>query len=63
MQAAGQAADEFGTEIVVIKKTSEEYGREENPPPCPSVAVDGNFVVLNGTVIYEDLKKAVEKNA
>jgi hypothetical protein len=59
MQAAGQVADEFGTEIVVIQKTSEAYGKEENPPPCPSVAVDGTFVVLNGTVTAEDLRQAV----
>ena len=61
MQVAGQVADEFGAEIVVIKKTSEEYGKEENPPPCPSVAVDSDFIVRNGTVTSEDLKKAIGK--
>ncbi|OGR19862.1 MAG: hypothetical protein A2X81_14740 [Desulfobacterales bacterium GWB2_56_26] len=62
MQAARQAAEELGAELTVIKKTSEEYGREENPPPCPSVAVNDHFIVRNGTVTYEDLKQAVGKN-
>lgn len=62
MQAARQAAEELGVELTVIKKTSEEYGREENPPPCPSVAVNRNFIVRDGTVTYEDLNKAVGKN-
>jgi len=50
------AADEFGAELVVIKKTSPEYAAEKDPPPCPSVRVNGKFLVKNGTVGYEDLK-------
>ena len=59
MQAARQAAEELGAEITVIKKTSEEYGREHNPPPCPSVAVNRNLIVRDGTVTYEDLRQAI----
>ena len=62
MEAARQAVEELGAELTVIKKTSEEYGREENPPPCPSVAVNSRFIAYNGTVTYEDLKKALEES-
>ena len=62
MQAARQAAEELGAELTVIKKTSVEYGREDNPPPCPSMAVNGHFIVFDGTVTYEDLKQAIGKN-
>jgi hypothetical protein len=50
------AATEFGAEIVVIKKTSPEYAAEKDPPPCPSVMVNGKFLVKNGTVGYDDMK-------
>ena len=59
MQSARRAEDELGAEIVVIKKTSEEYARETAPPPCPSVALDGRLIVTNGTVTYEELKTAM----
>lgn len=62
MEAARLAVEELGAELSVIKKSSEEYGRDENPPPCPSVAVDGRFIASNGTVTYEDLKKALEES-
>ncbi len=59
MNAAGLAEKELGASVVVIKKTSKEYAQEKNPPPCPSVMVDGKFIVRNDTVAYEVLKAAV----
>jgi hypothetical protein len=50
------AATEFGAEISVIKKTSPEYTVEKDPPPCPSVMVNGKLLVRNGTVSYADIK-------
>jgi len=35
MEAARGAEKEFGAEIVVIKKTSQEYSQMKDPMPCP----------------------------
>jgi len=59
VEAARGAAKEFGAEIIVIKKTSPEYAAEKDPPPCPSVMVNGRFSVKNDTVKYEALRTAV----
>ena len=56
MQAAEKLRDELGLEVAIIKKTSDEYARENNPPPCPSVAVSGRFVVKDGVIGYDELK-------
>ncbi len=50
------AEKDFGAEVVIISKTSEEYRAESNPPPCPSVAINGNIVVRDGVIAYEELK-------
>jgi hypothetical protein len=60
MEAAGRAAKELGAEIKVIKKTSPEYAAEKDPPPCPSVMVNGRFIVKNDTITYEMLKEAIQ---
>jgi hypothetical protein len=59
MDAARRAHDELGAEIVVIKKTSKEYGMEKDPLPCPSVLVNGRIIARNDTVTYEALKAAL----
>ena len=58
--AARRAAQEFGAEIVVIKKTSPEYAALQDKPPCPSVAVDGKFIARNDMVTLEQLKTAIQ---
>lgn len=60
MQAAERLRDELGLELAIIKKTSEEYAREKNPPPCPSVAVGKRFVVQDGVIGYDELKVELE---
>ncbi len=60
MAAAGQAANELGAEIKVIKKTSPEYAAEKNAPPCPSVLVNGRIIARNDTVTFETLKAAIQ---
>jgi len=62
MAAAGQAEKEFGAQITIIKKTSPEYAREKDPPPCPSVAMNGKFIAKNDIVSYETLKDAILSN-
>lgn len=59
MAAAREAEKEFGAKIVVIKKSSSEYAGEKDPPPCPSVMVNGRFIVRNDIIMYEALKEAI----
>ncbi|HET7317527.1 MAG TPA: hypothetical protein VFK23_00180 [Nitrospirota bacterium] len=59
MDAAGRAEKELGAEIKVIRKTSTEYALEKNPPPRPSVIVNGRFIARNDTVTYQSLKAAL----
>jgi hypothetical protein len=61
MEAAGRAEMELGAEIKVIKKTSNEYRMEKDPPPCPSVIVNGKFIAKNDSVKFDALKTAIEK--
>ena len=59
MEAAREAEKEFGAEIVVIKKTSKEYSEMKDPPPCPSVVVNGRIIAKNDTVTHQALKAAI----
>jgi len=54
-----RAGQEFGAEIRTIKKTSPEYAAEKDPPPCPSVTVDGKFIVRDGVADIEQLRAAL----
>ncbi len=42
-----------------MKKTSKEYAVEADPPPCPSVAVNGELIA-EGVVTFETLKAAIQ---
>ncbi len=55
MEAAGRAEKEMGAAIEVVKKSSKEYVLEDDPPPCPSVMVNGELIA-EGAVAYEVLK-------
>ncbi len=59
MDAAGRAEKELGAAIQVIQKSSRDYALEDDPPPCPSVMVDGELIAEGGTVTYEALKAAL----
>ena len=63
MDAAGRAEKELGAEITVIKKTSQEYAQETDPPPCPSVMVNGRFIAKNDTVTFDAIKAAMLSNS
>jgi hypothetical protein len=58
-EAAGRAEKELGAVIKVIKKTSDEYRMEKDPPPCPSVMVNGKFIAKKENVKFEALKIAI----
>lgn len=59
MEAARGAEKEFGAEIIVVKKTSAEYGALKDPLPCPSVVVNGRVIAKNDTVSSAALKTAL----
>ena len=59
MEAAGQAEKELGAVIKVIKKTSNEYRMEKDPPPCPSVMVNGKLIAKKEIIKCEALKIAI----
>ena len=59
METARGAEKEFGVEIVVVKKTSKEYGQIKDPLPCPSVVVNGRIIARNETVTQQVLKAAI----
>lgn len=59
MDAAREAEEEFGAETVVIKKTSKEYSEIKDPPPCPSVVVNGRIIAKNNTVTQQALRAAI----
>jgi hypothetical protein len=59
VDAAGRVAKELGAEIVVIKKTSTEYGEHKDPQHCPPVLLNGRIIARNDTITYESLKAAL----
>ncbi len=58
MDAAGRAEKELGAAIEIIRKSSRDYALEDDPPPCPSVTVNGELIA-EGMVTYEALKAAL----
>jgi len=62
-EAAGRAEKELGAQIVIVKKTSPEYAKEKDPPPCPSVMVNGRLIAKNDIVSYEALKDAILRDS
>jgi hypothetical protein len=61
LESARRAERELCAEVVVIMKTSKEYGLEADAPPCPSVKVNNSFVVRRGLITYEQIKAALMK--
>ena len=59
MESARRAEKELGAEVVVIMKTSKEYGLETDAPPCPSIKVNDTFVVRRGLITYDQLRAAL----
>ena len=59
MDVARGAEQEFGAEIVVIKKASKEYSQMKDPLPWPSVVVNGRIIAKNDTVTQQALKAAI----
>jgi hypothetical protein len=59
LEAARWAEKEFGAELVVIKKTSQEYSTIKDPLPCPSVVVNGRIIARNDTITQQAIKAAI----
>lgn len=54
------AERDFGTEIIIVKKTSPDYHPEKDPP-CPSVLLGARVLVANGTLTYEALQTEIRR--
>lgn len=61
LDAANEVQREYPVQVQVIKKGSEEYAGIVEPPPCPSVAVDGRVIKEYGVVTADDIKKEMLK--
>ena len=59
LEAARWAEKEFGAELVVIKKNSQEYGQIKDPLPCPSVVLNDRIIARNDMVSQQALKTAI----
>jgi|GEM_PF-3480772 len=57
VEAAQKVQEEYPIEIRIVKHGSEEYHKEENPPPCPSIALDGRILKEYGVMTPEEIKK------
>jgi len=61
LDAAKTVQQEYPVHIEVIKKGSTEYLSTDNPPPCPSVMLDGRIIKEYGVVTTEELKHEMLK--
>ena len=61
MESARRAEKDLGAEVVVVMKTSAEYGLMKDAPPCPSVKVNDTFIARKSLITYDQLKAALLK--
>ncbi|HLB24896.1 MAG TPA: hypothetical protein VJM83_01070 [Nitrospirota bacterium] len=57
LDSAQKVQEEYPVEIKIVKHGSEEYYREDNPPPCPSIALDGRLLKEFGVMSPDEIKK------
>lgn len=56
LDAAMKIKAEYPVHIEVVKKGSERYNSEENPPACPSVMLDGRLLKEYGVMTPDEIK-------
>jgi hypothetical protein len=56
LEAASKVQAEYPVQIHVIKKGSEEYNKHNDPPPCPSIFLDGRVLKEYGVMTSEEIK-------
>lgn len=61
LEAARAVQKEYPIHVEVIKKGSEEYAGTADPPPCPSVMLDGRLIKEYGVVTSDELKNELLK--
>ena len=61
LEAAMRVKKEYPLEVKVINKSSAEYRKLADPPPCPSVILDGRVIKEYGVVSSDDLKEELLK--
>jgi len=56
LDAAKKVQEEYPVHVKVIPKSSEEYQNMQDPPPCPSIFLDGRVLKEYGVMNSEELK-------
>jgi hypothetical protein len=57
IESAQKVQKEYPIDIRVVRHGSEEYMSEKDPPPCPSIALDGRLIVKHGVMTPEEIEK------
>jgi hypothetical protein len=57
VESARKVQKEYPIHVRVVKHGSEEYYGEDNPPPCPSIALDGRVIMEYGVMTPEEIEK------
>jgi hypothetical protein len=57
IESAQKVQEEYPIDIRVVRHGSEEYMREEDPPPCPSIALVGLLIVKRGVMTPKEIEK------
>ena len=57
LESALKVQEEYPVHVEVIKKSSSEYAAMTEPPPCPSIELDGKLLREYGVMSSDDLKK------
>lgn len=61
LEAAKAVQKEYPVHIEIVKNGSDEYQSAENPPPCPSVMLDGRLIKEYGVVTSDEIKHEMLK--
>ena len=55
LESAKAVAAEYPVELRVVKHGSDEYAREDDPPPCPSIKLDERIIKEYGVMTSEEI--------
>ena len=55
LEAAKKVQEEYPVHLKVIKKGSEEYNVQKDPPPCPSIHLDGRVLKEYGVMSSDEI--------
>ena len=59
LEAARKVQEAYPIQLEVVRHGSEEYRGRTDPPPCPSVELDGRLIREYGVVSAEEIEKEI----